>query len=195
MEVLMNRVFSIQFNFGVAGIISSIIWILTKFGFFNLTTNEWLSLTFLIISFAAFYYYLNVMNDRFVLLSMFMFFTSIALLIYSFESSNLNNRSAFSFEFLYYAFAFALTSFFLIKSFYLNPKTNLAIAFILFVFALTGIFGFQASVSLIKSSKAFSLILKLKEVGNYLINICLILLIFFPVKNLISEIKTKKLLQ
>lgn len=188
----MNKIFSIQFNFGVAGIISSTIWILAKFGFFNLSANEWLSISLLIFSFAAFYYYLDLMNDGFILLYLLVFFVSIVFLIYSFESSRLNNRADFNFDFFYIAFAFALASLFLVKAFFSNTKTNFSIALVLFVFALTGIFGFQALSSLIKSSQFFSLILKLKEVLNYIINICLVLLIYFPIKNIISEIKSTK---
>jgi hypothetical protein len=186
----MNRIFSIQFNLGVAGIISSIIWIMVKFGLINLTANEWVSISLLIFSFAAFYYYLSLgFDDKFLLFSIILFFFSIVLLIYSFESSTLNDRLKLSFELLYYAFAFAMASFFLIKSFYRNAKVYLLIFSALFLFTLLGFIVFKYLLPILESSKAFHIILKMNDFGNYLISFCLISLLYFPIRNIISEIK------
>jgi|GEM_PF-2333892 hypothetical protein len=185
----MNRIFSIQFNFGVAGIFSSIIWILTKFGLIKLTMNEWISISLLIFSFAMFYYYLSVRNDGLIVFSIFSFFTSIVFIIYWLESAKSNNRINFNFEFFYYAFAFSIISFFLIKSFYSNAKYNLLTSSILLLFTLIGIFGFQFLNDNIKSSQIHSFIYYYNEVKRYLVNLCLVALIYFPVKNLMSVLK------
>ncbi|MCR4416133.1 MAG: hypothetical protein NUV92_00100 [Ignavibacteria bacterium] len=185
----MNRIFSIQFNLGVAGIISSIIWIMVKFGLINLTANEWVSISLLIFSFAAFYYYLSLGIDKFLLASIISFFFSIVFLIYSFSISTLNNRLKLSFELLYYAFAFALASFFLIKSFYKNTKIYFLIFIALFISTLLFFLVFKYLLPILESSKAFYIILKMNDVKRYLISFCLISLLYFPIRNIISEIR------
>lgn len=188
----MSKTFSLQFNLSIAGIITSFIWILVKFGLFNLTTYEWLSVGLLIFSFAMFLYFLNEMNDKFLLLSIILFFVSIVFVIYFFKGSSTNNRSIFSFDFFYYAFAFSLITFFAVKSFFSDHKLNLlvSIIFLIFTLSLTWLFG---NLSLnINSSQILLFFSKSKEIVDYIINICLILVIYFPLKDIVSEIKSQK---
>ncbi len=188
----MNKAFPLQFNLSIGGIISSIIWILAKFGLFQLSIYEWISVSLLIFSLAMFLYFLIEMNDKYLLLSISLFLVSIVFLVYFFESSGLNNRFNFSFDFFYYALAFSLITFFIIKSFFSDHKINLFVSFVLLFFTLILIWLFQNYSFSIKSSRAFLISSKSKEILSYLTNICLILLISFPIKDIISEIKNTK---
>jgi hypothetical protein len=187
----MNKTFSLQFNLSLAGIIASLLWIMVKFGLFNLTVYQWLSICLLIFSLAVFLYFLNEMNDKFLLLSIILFFVSIVFVIYFFKGSSANNRSIFSFDFFYYAFTFSLITFFGIKSFFSDHKLNLFVSIVLLIFTLILIWLFQYLTLIIKSSQVLLLISKSKEILKYIINICLFLLIYFPVKDIVSEIKSR----
>lgn len=188
----MNKAFPLQFNLGIGGIISSIIWISVKFGLFQLTIYEWLSVSLLIFSLAMFLYFLSEMNDKFLLLSIIFFLVSIVFLIYFFKSSGSNNRFNFNIDFFYYAFAFSFITFFLIKSFFSDHKINLFISLVFLVFTLILIWLFQNYSLIIRFSQVFLIISKTKRILTYIINLFLILLVYFPIKGIITEVKSKK---
>lgn len=190
---MMTNKYSIQFKLGIAGIISSLIWISVKFGLFSISNDEWISLSGIIFSFTLFYHYYETEKKSITLVSVFLFYLLITFLIYFNQLQLRKGNHNLDFVYFIYVFCFSIGAFLFLKSFMEEQKVKLLLtAFVLLIGTLLILileFNFhQWKLDLINS-------VHLGRIENGIITLSLVLLLYYPVKNIINilkEINTKR---
>ncbi len=185
---MMSENFSVQFKLGVAGIISSLIWISVKFGLFSLSVNEWLSLCGIIFSFVFFYHYLEN-ESLYTLISVYLFFYPSLFFIYFNQNQMRNSHLNFDFSLFVYVFTFSLGAFFFFKSF-LSPS-KLKLIFVSVILSIGTVVAFIWNFQIKNLRQDFFSSIFWTKV-EYIITISLILILLFPIKNILNSIREIK---
>lgn len=187
MLTMTSNNFSVQFKLGLAGIISSLIWIGSKFGLFSISNFEWLSLCGIIYSLVLFYHYYDLEENSFSFLSVFLFFISITFFVYFNQNQSRNSHTSFDFSFFIFVFSFSLGAFLLIKSFLYPKKINQIFVSMIFLIGtiLIFVFKFKLNIWIMVNFGLFNF----DKILNYLITILLFALLLYPTKNIIKIIK------
>lgn len=172
----------IQFKIGIAGIIASLIWIGVKFGIFHLSILEWISLSGAILSLACFYHFAGTDSNSSLFYSILLFFVSISVLIYFHQNESFNNRINFDFSILIYGVGFSFGTFFLTRSFYSRDRLKLFFVALIFFLGTLGFMFLRNSIlSFVQTQPYFN---SLKNFSNISITLVLILILFYPVRNI-----------
>lgn len=183
----MTNKYSIQFKLGIAGIISSLIWISVKFGLFSISNDEWISLSGIIFSFALFYHYYETEKNSITFVSVFLFYLLIIFFVYFNQLQLRNGNHNFDFVYFIYVFCFSIGAFLFINSFMEEKKVKLLLTALVLLIGVLLIlimeFNFhQWKLKLISS-------IHLVRIVDGIITLLLILLLYFPVKNIINIFK------
>lgn len=185
----MNKDYTVQFYIGIAGIFSSLIWIMVKFGLLSFTNFEWLSISLISFSLALSYHFINREINSLIMLSVLCFFISISFLVYFILSETEQSRLDFNINYFFYSIGFTVGTFFLIKSFASEKKLNLVLSATLYFFTLVGFFALPILSKLFNLQIIDNLISSITEVNETIINLLILLLIIFPVVNILNELK------
>lgn len=185
----MNNFQSLLRGYGYSGVIISLIWVLARFKVLALNNFEILSIAVVVVSITTFYFFSGEKNLFVLLISIFLFFTGIALTIFFNQNEVNNNRLIFDFKFLVTIGFFTFGTFFLTQLFESQQKILKLILAIIF---FSGIFVYKFLSDFvftkILNNKTISL---LDDIGSYIISFLLLTLIIFPIKNIISALKSK----
>lgn len=186
---MMSNNYPVQFKFGVAGIISSLIWICVKFGLFSISNYEWISLSGIIFSFSLFYHYYETGENFSSFISVFMFFLFITFFVYFNQIKLKNTHTNFDFSFFSYVFFISLGAYFFVKSFVEVQKFKFIL--VAFIFLIGSFLNFVFYSDFNRWNQDLFNSFALNKIENGVITLLLILLLFFPLKNIFMTIKQK----
>ncbi|MCX8056440.1 MAG: hypothetical protein N3F03_02375 [Ignavibacteria bacterium] len=185
----MSDTYSIQFKLGIAGIISSLIWIAVKFGLFTLTEHEWISLSGVIFSLVIFIHFYGSEKINLVLISSILFFFSVTFFLYFYQTRDFVNRSNFDFNYLIYGVGFALGS--VLLSLVFNEKVNSR--FKVFLTSIVLLFGaiiyLLVEFQLPNLRNQFQFLLSFSEYINWTISILILLIVILQLKEVFLNVK------
>ncbi len=185
----MNNYESLLRGYGYAGILTSIIWILSRFKVIGLNNFEIISLLIVFIGISTFYFFSDRENQFLLLLSIFVYLSGIAFLIFLNQNKINNGRLNFDFQVFVLITFFAFGAYFLIKSFSsINKALNIILSIIFFLGIILYDFLVEFVVEKYFIGNVFS---SMKIITKYIISFLFLALVIFPVRNILSALKSK----
>lgn len=185
----MNNYESLLRGYGYAGIVTSIIWILSRFKVIALNNFEIISLLIVFIGISTFYFFSDRENQFILLVSIFVYLSGIAFLIFFNQNKINNDRLNFDFQIFILITFFAFGTYFLIKIF---SSTKRALNIILSIVFYLGIIVYEFLLELVvKKYFIGNVFSSLMIIIKYIISFLLLALVIFPVRNILSTLKSK----
>lgn len=176
-------------GYGYAGIVTSIIWILSRFKVIGLNNFEIISLLIVFIGISTFYFFSDGENQFLPLGSIFVYLSGIAFLIFFNQNKINNGRLNFDFQVFVLITFFAFGTYFLIKIFSSTKRTfNIILAIVFFL----GIILYKLLLEFVYEKYFIGDVFSsLKIIIKYIISFLLLALVIFPVRNIFSALKSK----